>query len=278
MPLDAGDSGILQAVAVGPSPAADDRRHDACLRQVLDAAVGVLEICRIHDSEILGQIRFPSFVLPAGLEASFIRINAANDLYDGKTLGLAVGCEFLEPFPAQPLAQPLPPCVAEPEKRRAVLMLEVPPVWGHAERSMEIQAIVAAVRRYHELSCLALQSGIGSIRAFGAVGVRADDGGTVADTPAVAARPEARHVELLSIGPRENGVDFHLQKRISVRLRRIQNDFAGPISLGCLPGATCATATWPAAIWTASAVKATVQGLRKSRFMFVIQRASSWEP
>ena len=74
-----------------------------------------LEILRVHLAEVLGQVGHPALVLPTRLEQpELVRVGAEDDLHHREPLLLPVGRELLEAIPAQPLAQPLPPGVAEP--------------------------------------------------------------------------------------------------------------------------------------------------------------------
>jgi hypothetical protein len=98
-----------------------------------------------HDAHVLRQIQLSALILQTGREEILVGIVSADDLHHGKALGLAVGCQFLKAFPGHALAQVFPSRVAEPEERRTIGVFEMTLVFGHAQRAMFEQRIVALV-------------------------------------------------------------------------------------------------------------------------------------
>ena len=111
----------------GAAPAANNRRRDAGIDQALEPAIGELKICGIHDAEVFLQVGHPTFVLPTRLEQpKLVGVGTQDDLNDRKPLLLAVGSQLLKPLKGDPLAQPLPPGIAQPEERCAIGVLKMP--------------------------------------------------------------------------------------------------------------------------------------------------------
>jgi len=158
VPLEAPDPSHLHGVAVRSTPAADNRRHQARIDQVLESAVGVLEVGGVHPGEVPGQVRLAAFVLPARLHHPFVGVRPADDLDDVESLGLAIGREFLKPFPGHPFAEVLPPRVAEPQERGAVDVLEVAMVFRDSKRAVPVQRVRPGVGGDLDPACDTVQA------------------------------------------------------------------------------------------------------------------------
>ena len=91
--------------------------------------------------------RYRRRVRPARLEHRFVWIRSADDLDDVEALRGAIGAEFAEALHVDPLAEPLPPGVAEPEEGRAVGVLEMAAIGRDAHGAAADERVRALRRR-----------------------------------------------------------------------------------------------------------------------------------
>ncbi len=127
------------------SPGHLDAGHEALVCQIGEPKVGPVEVLRANPAEVLDPGE--SGLVPAAwVEGRHVAVQSSHDLDDREALRFAVlgkGSYLLGPLEA--FAQAHPPGVAKPEERRAVGMLEMPPVACNADRPVPIERVVALV-------------------------------------------------------------------------------------------------------------------------------------
>lgn len=143
--LDSVRSELLHAVAVTPSPCADNCRDNTSVNQKLKPPVRKVKILGIDYAHILRQIRLPSLVFQAGRKEVLIGIGTADDVDHIEAFRFSVGGQFLKPLPDHPLTETFPPGVRQPQKWRAVSMFEVTLARRRLHETMLQQGFVAFV-------------------------------------------------------------------------------------------------------------------------------------
>ena len=159
---------------------------------MLQAAIGKIEVRGVEHPVILRQVRLSALIFPARLEETLVGVVPADDLHHVEPLGAAVGRQFLEAFPGEPLAEALPPRIAQPEERRAIGVLEVPSAGaGHDETVFE-QRVRPFVGRSGKAAFGPVQVGVALVAALEAILVLSLSGRGEADRPPAAPGPEGR--------------------------------------------------------------------------------------
>jgi len=231
VPLHALDPGCGHAVAVAAPPAPHDGRHQPRLYEVGDTPVGEAGVVGVRAGEARSVIRPPTLVLPARLESALVGVRPAHDLHHAEPLALPVGGQLLEALPRHPLAQVLPPGVAEPDKRRSIGVLEAPVVGGHADRPVTVERIAGPVGRHLESPFDPVQPGVAVVRALGTPDVPPGDGRSVSEAPEVAPRPERGHPQRRAVRRGDEGVHLGIHEWVVVGLGRYECDLGDVVGL-----------------------------------------------
>ena len=174
------------------APGTHHAGHQPLLDQLENAAVRQVKILRA-DAGVVGFPGEAGLVGAARVEGRHVRIQAGDDLNHGKALGTPVVGQLLKLVrPVQPVTEPHPPRVAEPEERRAVGVFKVPPVGRHADRAVPVQRVLAAIGLNVQRAFDAVQARILRITARGAPAMQARLRRRVTDFPDSRRRPRTR--------------------------------------------------------------------------------------
>jgi len=121
---------------------------------------------------------------PRAHQCWHVRIQPRNDLDHVEALGLAIGGELLELVrPMEPLAQPHPPGIAQPEERRAIEVLEMPLVHRDANRPVNVERVFSRVFLNVHRAGKAVQSLVAGLGTNAVPAVRARERRGVANLP-----------------------------------------------------------------------------------------------
>ena len=213
------------------SPGTDDARNKALLHQVRDPLVGSVEVLG-PDPRVILLPTETGFVHSARVEGRHVGIQASHNLDHAETLGLAVRGQLLKIVrPMKSLAEPHPPGVTQPEKRRLVHVFEMPSVGCDLNGSVKQQRVVAGVRLDGHLAGLVVQRGVFGLGTVSSPPVRAGQRRGIADLPHLSPGPERRDSQCLLRRCLEYDVQLHVVKRIAIVVRRRKSNLHHPIRL-----------------------------------------------
>ena len=100
--------------------------HEALIDQVQETLVGFVEVFG-PDAGVVLFPREARLVGPSRVEGRHVGVQPGDDLDHVEAFGLPIGGKLLKlRGPMEPLAEPHPPGIGQPEKRRAVQVLEMP--------------------------------------------------------------------------------------------------------------------------------------------------------
>src|SRR5215467_4798290 len=133
------------------------------------------------------------------------------------------------------MAKTHPPRIPQPEKRRAVGVLEMPPISGHAQRAVLKQGIASAIRRDFDNTRHAMQARLTRITACALPAMKTDEPGSIARFPDGAAGPKRRYSLNRFVGRGEAHIERQVIKRIGMRTLRSEGKFHRDVGL-CASG------------------------------------------
>jgi hypothetical protein len=146
------------------SPCADDAWHQATVAQILNAFVRGIEVLGI-DARIIGRPWKPAFTKPALIERRHVRVESGDNLHCIETFGDAVRCELLKLIPMQPSREPHPPGIGQPEKWRAIGVLQMTLIRRYFDRTVQAELVRSIVWRDNELRLPVMQRFVVCVRA-----------------------------------------------------------------------------------------------------------------
>ncbi len=120
------------------------------------------------------------------------------------------------------MAEPHPPRIAQPEKRRAVGVLQVAVTWGNLERAVFVKAIVARIRGDPHIARNTIQPGVLRVGTLALEAVRSHDRRSISHLPHVAARPKRGNAQLVAVRISEHHVECDRVERIVMRKLRLE--------------------------------------------------------